>query len=95
MTTLADPVVTFLILLLIGIVAGLLAQRYLRSSWLTAQFAGRRASVTHVLVGIAGSFIGFHIGVLLNLGRYGSVALFLAAIIGAALVLWAWKTLRF
>jgi len=54
---------------LIGIVAGLLAQRFLRSSWLTNQFAGRRASVTHALVGIAGSFIGFHIGVLLDLGR--------------------------
>lgn len=94
MTTLADPVVTFLILLLIGIVAGLLAQRYLRSSWLTAQFAGRRASVTHALVGIAGSFIGFHLGVLLNLGRLGSAALYLAAIAGAALVLWAWKTIR-
>lgn len=90
----ADPVVTFLIVLLIGIVAGLLAQRYLRSSWLTAQFAGRRAQVTHALVGIAGSFIGFHLGVLLNLGRMGSVALFLAAIVGAALVLWVWKTVK-
>jgi uncharacterized membrane protein YeaQ/YmgE (transglycosylase-associated protein family) len=94
MTTLADPVVTFLILLLIGIVAGLLAQRFLRSSWLTAQFAGRRASVTHALVGIAGSFIGYHLGVLLNLRSQGAIALFLAAILGAALVLWVWKTIR-
>jgi uncharacterized membrane protein YeaQ/YmgE (transglycosylase-associated protein family) len=89
-----DPVVTFLILLLIGIVAGLLAQRFLRSSWLTAQFAGRRAQVTHSLVGIAGSFIGYHVAVLLNLGRLGSVALYLTAIAGAALVLWVWKTVK-
>jgi uncharacterized membrane protein YeaQ/YmgE (transglycosylase-associated protein family) len=90
----ADPIVTFLIILLIGIVAGLLAQHYLRSSWLTAQFAGRRASVTHALVGIAGAFIGYHLGVLLNLGRMGAIALFLAAILGAALVLWVWKTVK-
>jgi uncharacterized membrane protein YeaQ/YmgE (transglycosylase-associated protein family) len=94
MTTLNDPIVTFLVLLLIGIVVGLLAQRFLRSSWIATQFAGRRASVTHALVGIAGSFIGFHIGVLLNLGHLGSAALYLAAIVGAALVLWAWKTIR-
>jgi len=89
-----DPIVTFLIVLLIGIVAGLLAQRFLRSSWLTAQFAGRRASVTHALVGIAGSFIGYHIGVLLNLRSMGAIALFLAAILGAALVLWVWKSVK-
>jgi uncharacterized membrane protein YeaQ/YmgE (transglycosylase-associated protein family) len=87
-----DPLVTFLIVLLIGIVAGLLAQRFLRSSWLASTFAGRRASVTHALVGIAGAFIGYHIGVLLGLGS-GAI-LFLVAILGAALVLWAWKTIR-
>jgi uncharacterized membrane protein YeaQ/YmgE (transglycosylase-associated protein family) len=95
MNSLADPIVSFLIVVLIGIVAGLLAHRFLRTSWITEQIAGRRrGSVTSALVGIAGSFIGFHIGVLLNLASSGSIALFIAAAIGAVLVLWGWKTLR-
>jgi uncharacterized membrane protein YeaQ/YmgE (transglycosylase-associated protein family) len=88
-----DPAVIFLIVLLIGIVAGILAQRILRSSWITQQLAGRRATVTHALVGIAGAFIGYHLGILLNLGG-GTIVLFIAAALGAALVLWGWKTVR-
>jgi uncharacterized membrane protein YeaQ/YmgE (transglycosylase-associated protein family) len=96
MNSLADPVVTFLIVIAIGIVAGLLAQRILRTSWISEQIAGRhRGTVTGALVGIAGSFIGFHLGVLLGLAGSGSIALFLAAAVGAAVVLWGWKTLRY
>ena len=61
--SLANPVVTFLIILLIGIVAGLLTHR-LRTSWIAAQITWRRGVVTSALVGIAGSFIGYHIGVM-------------------------------
>jgi uncharacterized membrane protein YeaQ/YmgE (transglycosylase-associated protein family) len=90
-----DPIITFLIVLLIGIVAGLVAQRYFGPSWITKQISGRyRGDITSALVGIAGSFIGFHVGILLGLASAGSIALFLAAAIGAALVLWGWKTLR-
>jgi uncharacterized membrane protein YeaQ/YmgE (transglycosylase-associated protein family) len=90
-----DPVVSFVIVVLIGVVAGLLAQRILPASWISTQIAGRhRATVTSALVGIAGSFIGFHLGILANLAGSGSIALFIAAAIGAALVLWGWKTLR-
>jgi uncharacterized membrane protein YeaQ/YmgE (transglycosylase-associated protein family) len=91
--SLANPIVTFLIILLIGIVAGLLMQR-LRTSWIAAQISGRRGVVTSALVGIAGSFVGYHIGVILGLAGSGSAVLFVAAIIGAAVVLWVWKTLR-
>jgi uncharacterized membrane protein YeaQ/YmgE (transglycosylase-associated protein family) len=50
--------------------------------------------VTSALVGIAGSFIGFHLGALTKLASSGSVAPFLAAAIGAVLVLWGWKALK-
>jgi uncharacterized membrane protein YeaQ/YmgE (transglycosylase-associated protein family) len=94
MTT--DPIVTFIIVVLIGILAGFLAQRFRPTSWISAQIAGPyRGLVTSALVGIAGSFIGFHLGILLNLAGSGSIALFIAAAIGAALVLWGWKTFRF
>ena len=89
-----EPVVSFIIVVLIGVAAGFLAQRLLPASWISTQIAGRhRATVTSVLVGIAGSFIGFHLGILLNLAGSGSIALFIAAAIGAALVLWGWKRL--
>ena len=95
MNGIASPIVTFVVVILIGIVAGILAQRYVRASWLSQQIGGRnRASVTYALVGIAGSFIGFHLAVLLELLKYGSIALFLAAAVGAIVVLWGWKTMR-
>ena len=66
-----------------------------RGSWLSKQIAGRnRALVTCALVGIAGSFIGFHLAILLELLKYGSIALFIAAAAGAVLVLWGWKAVR-
>lgn len=90
-----DPVVGFLVVTFIGIVAGFLAQRIWRASWISEQIAGRhRGTVTSALVGIAGSFIGYHLGVSLKLAGNGSIALFIAAAIGAALVLWGWKAIR-
>jgi uncharacterized membrane protein YeaQ/YmgE (transglycosylase-associated protein family) len=95
MASLADPVVVFIIVVLIGIVAGLLAQRFFPSSWISQQIAGRhRGTVTSALVGIAGSFIGLHLGALSKLASSGSLAPFVAAAIGAVLVLWGWKALK-
>jgi uncharacterized membrane protein YeaQ/YmgE (transglycosylase-associated protein family) len=95
MNRLSDPVISFLIVLAIGIVVGLAAQKVLRTSWLSKQIAGaRNLAVSHALVGIAGSFVGFHVAVLLNLGGRGSLAPLIGALIGAALVVWAWKTVK-
>ncbi|HEY1735846.1 MAG TPA: transglycosylase [Methylovirgula sp.] len=85
-----DPVVTFLLVLLIGIAAGLLTQRYFNTSWVWKQLGGRRRAITACLVGIAGSFIGFHIGILLGLLGF---ILLLCAALGAVLVLWGWRGL--
>ncbi len=86
-----DPAVTFLIILVIGIAAGLLFDRLAGPSWLTRQFSGSsRGIITSALVGIAGAFIGFHIAVLLALGSGLAMAV-IAAALGAAAVLFAWR----
>jgi uncharacterized membrane protein YeaQ/YmgE (transglycosylase-associated protein family) len=89
-----DPTVTFIIVLVIGIAAGIIAQQIARPSWLSRQIAGRgRADLTSVLVGIAGAFVGFHIAAIVALSA-GMVVLFVAAAIGAVLVLWGWREIR-
>ena len=89
-----DPILVFLIVLAIGIAAGIIAQRFARPSWLTRQIAGgRRADLMSALVGIAGAFIGFHL-VALFLLAVGLGGLFLGAAAGAALVLWGWREIK-
>jgi uncharacterized membrane protein YeaQ/YmgE (transglycosylase-associated protein family) len=86
-----DPLVAFIIVLVIGIAAGLIFDRFLGPSWLVRQFAGTRGLVTSALVGVAGAFIGFHLGSLMG---SGPAAAYLLAIIGAAVVLFAWRSIR-
>jgi uncharacterized membrane protein YeaQ/YmgE (transglycosylase-associated protein family) len=77
-----------LIILLIGAVAGLVFTRYTRS-WLTRIGGSSRSDLTSALVGIAGAFIGFHLGVVVGL-LPSPLMHYLAAIAGAAIVLWLW-----
>jgi uncharacterized membrane protein YeaQ/YmgE (transglycosylase-associated protein family) len=91
-TTMLSPVALFLILLVIGIAAGLLFDRFAGPGWLSRQMAGQnRLMVTSALVGIAGSFIGYYIFILI--GIVGTAAL-LGAILGAAAVLWGWRMVK-
>jgi len=90
------PIVTaallhFVIILVIGIVVGLVFNRYWRS-WLGRQTAGATGvgNVTYALVGIAGSFIGFHLAVILGL-LPTPLMLYLCAAAGAAVTLWLWR----
>ena len=86
-----DPVVTFLLVLVIGVVAGIFFDRLAGPSWLARQFAGStRGIITSALVGIAGAFLGYHIAVLLALG-VGLLTSVIAAAVGAAVVLFAWR----
>jgi uncharacterized membrane protein YeaQ/YmgE (transglycosylase-associated protein family) len=86
-----DPTVTFLLVLVIGIVTGVLFDRLAGPSWLTRQLSGStRGIITSALVGIAGAFVGYHIAVLLTLGG-GLVISLIAAAVGAAAVLFAWR----
>jgi uncharacterized membrane protein YeaQ/YmgE (transglycosylase-associated protein family) len=87
-----DPTATFLLVLVIGVIAGLVFDRFAGPGWLTRQFAGaKRGMVTSALVGIAGAFVGFHIAVLAGLS--GLVAL-IGAAVGAFAVLWVWRMVR-
>jgi uncharacterized membrane protein YeaQ/YmgE (transglycosylase-associated protein family) len=90
------PIVTtavlhFAVVIVIGIAVGLLFNRYWRS-WLGRQTAGATGvgNVTYALVGIAGSFIGFHLGVILGL-LPTPLMLYLSALLGAAVTLWLWR----
>lgn len=86
-----DPAVTFLLIIVIGIAAGILFDRLAGPSWLARQFTGStRGIITSALVGIAGAFIGFHIAVLLALGA-GLLVPMIAAAAGAGAVLFAWR----
>ena len=85
-----DPVVTFLLVLAIGIVAGILFDRLAGPSWLARQFSGStRGIVTSALVGVAGAFVGYHIAVLALGG--GLLTSVIAAAAGAAVVLFVWR----
>jgi uncharacterized membrane protein YeaQ/YmgE (transglycosylase-associated protein family) len=87
----SDPAVTFVLILAIGIVAGLLFDRLAGPSWIARQFAGsHRGMITAALVGVAGAFVGYHISALLALGG-GLLTALIAAAAGAAVVLFAWR----
>ena len=86
-----DPIAMFLLVLVIGVVAGFLFDRLAGPSWLARQFSGStRGIVTSALVGVAGAFVGYHIGMLLALSN-GLVMSVIAAAVGAAVVLFAWR----
>jgi hypothetical protein len=87
-----DPMVSFLIVLLIGAVGGLLFDRFAGPGWLKRQIAGAMPSmVTSALVGVAGAFVGFHLALSLKLSA--DVAL-VGAAAGTAAVLLGWRTVR-
>jgi hypothetical protein len=88
------PIITtalanFLIVLVIGVAAGLLFNRY-GQTWLSRQLTTRHSDITAGLIGIAGAFIGFHLGVILG-PLPSPLMLYVAAAIGALVVLWAWR----
>jgi len=86
-----DTGMTFIIVLVIGLVAGFLFDRLAGPSWLARQFSGsNRGIITSALVGIAGALVGYNIAALLALGG-GLVTSVIAAALGAAVVLFAWR----
>jgi len=86
-----DPIVTFLLVLVIGIVAGILFDRLAGPSWLARRFSGStRGIITSALVGIAGALVGYHVATLLAVGG-GLVTAVIAAAAGAAVVLFVWR----
>jgi hypothetical protein len=90
----SDPAITFLLVLAIGFIAGLLFDRFAGPSWLSRQFSGStRVMITSALVGVAGAFVGYHVAMLLVPGG-GIVTSVIAAAAGAAVVLFGWRTAK-
>lgn len=90
MPIVTTAILTFLILIAIGIVVGIVFNRRGRS-WVGRQVTSATGAgdVTYALVGIAGSFMGYHVGVIL--GLLPSVLLYVAAVAGAAITLLLWR----
>lgn len=90
MPLITTAIMTFIILVLIGILVGVVFNRRGRS-WLGRQVAETTGAgdVTSALVGIAGSFMGYHIGVILEL--LPTYLWYVTALVGAILALWLWR----
>ncbi len=89
MPILTSALANLLIILLIGVVAGLAFNRYTRT-WFARIGGSSRSDLTSALVGIAGAFIGFHVSVIVGL-LPSPLMHYLVAIAGAAIVLWLWR----
>jgi uncharacterized membrane protein YeaQ/YmgE (transglycosylase-associated protein family) len=76
---LAMPGVGFFGLLLIGIIAGYVAERAMKRD---------HGLLTNMIVGIAGSFVGGALAGVLNINYYGFAGNLVVAIVGAILILW-------
>jgi uncharacterized membrane protein YeaQ/YmgE (transglycosylase-associated protein family) len=90
-----DPLLALLIVLIIGIVAGLIDDCFTGPNRLTRRVTGStRGIATSALVGVAGSFVGFNALAIAGLSDEHGILPFLGAAVGAALVLWLWRMIR-
>jgi hypothetical protein len=91
MPVLTTAIMNLIVILLIGIVVGVGFRRYGRA-WMRSNTAGLTvpSDVTYALVGIAGSFTGFHIFVILGL-LPTPLMLYVGAVIGSVLTVWLWR----
>jgi len=79
---LSMPGVGFLGMLIIGLIAGYIAEKVTASD---------HGLFTNLLVGIAGSFVGGTLAGLLNIEFYGWLGNLIVASIGAVLLIWVWR----
>jgi uncharacterized membrane protein YeaQ/YmgE (transglycosylase-associated protein family) len=81
----AQPGVGFITMLLIGAIAGWIAERVTQSD---------HGILTNVLVGIAGAFIGGQLAGVLGIAVFGFLQTLISATVGAIILLFAWRALR-
>lgn len=82
---LGQPSVGLLAMLIIGAIAGWIAERITESD---------HGIFTNILVGIAGAFVGGKLAEVLQIPVFGFWRTLVAAIIGAILLLWVWRAVR-
>lgn len=90
MEQLRDPAISIAAVLAIGILCGLAANAIAPAP---ANPRPRKPWLTALLVGVAGSFIGFHGAMLANMATGAVLVPFASALTGSALVLWGWIAL--
>ena len=79
-----------IIIVLIGVICGIVFGRY-GQGWLARNVTGtKHTDFTAALVGVAGAFIGFHIGVVLELVPLPLIQ-YLLSVAGSLIVLWFWR----
>ena len=76
---LASPGVGFFGMLIIGFLAGWIAERAMNRN---------HGLLTNILVGIAGSFVGGTLAGLLNIQYFGFLSNLIVAVVGAVVILW-------
>jgi uncharacterized membrane protein YeaQ/YmgE (transglycosylase-associated protein family) len=84
-TLLNQPHVGFFTMLLIGVLAGWVAEKITASN---------HGLLTNLLVGICGAFVGGKLAELVSIPVFGFWRTFFAAIVGAVLLLWVWRAIR-
>jgi uncharacterized membrane protein YeaQ/YmgE (transglycosylase-associated protein family) len=82
---LSMPGVGFFGMLIIGILAGYMAEKVTASD---------HGLLTNLIVGIAGSFVGGSLASLLSIHFYGWLGNLIVATVGAILLLWVWRSVR-
>jgi len=82
---LSMPGVGFIGMLIIGLVAGYIAEKVTSSD---------HGMLTNLLVGIAGSFVGGTLAGLLNIEFYGWLGNLIVASVGAILLIWIWRKVQ-
>ncbi|MFG1393901.1 GlsB/YeaQ/YmgE family stress response membrane protein [Xanthobacter agilis] len=80
-----QPGVGFFSMLLIGLIAGWVAERVTESS---------HGLLTNLLVGILGAFFGGWLAQQLAIPVSGFFSTLVAAIVGAIILLWVWRAIR-
>lgn len=82
---LSQPGVGFFAMLLIGALAGWIAERVTRSD---------HGILTNIIVGIAGAFVGGKLAEVAQVSVFGFFRTLFSATTGAILILWFWRVLR-
>ncbi len=82
---LSMPGVGFIGMLIIGLLAGYIAEKVTASD---------HGLLTNLLVGLAGSFVGGTLANVVNIEFYGWLGNLIVATIGAVLLLWIWRSIR-
>jgi len=82
---LSQPGVGFFTMIIIGLIAGWIAERVTESN---------HGLLTNLLIGIAGAFVGGELASLVNIPVFGFFRTLIAATVGAIILLWAWRLIR-